>query len=256
MTLARLEAGDGQVVLLVPGFTGSKEDFRYLLDPLAAQGMRAIAIDQRGQYESPGSDDPGAFTVEALATDLLELVAELGGPVHLVGHSFGGLVSRAAVVGEPGLFRSLTLLSSGPAALSGPRVDALAFLRPLLDSGGIVAVADALDAVSAQLPVGVQRPPEEAAFLRTRFLRHSTVGLVAMADALTCEPDRVDELAATGVPIQVVYGEHDDAWPPAVQAEMGARLGARVVVIPGAAHSPAVENPAAMVAALTSFVAG
>lgn len=255
MTLARVEAGSGPVVLLVPGFTGSKEDFRFVLEPLAAQGFRAVAIDQRGQHESPGVDDPLAYAVPSLARDLLALIDELDAPVHLVGHSFGGLVARAAVIERPSAARSLTLLSSGPAALQGPRVELLPLLRPLLEQGGIVALADTLDAVSAQLPAAQQRPAEEAAFLRARFLRNHPTGLLAMADALVSEPDRVAELAATGVPTQVVYGEHDDAWPPAVQAEMAERLGAPAVVIAGAAHSPAVENPAALVDALVRFCA-
>ena len=39
-----------------------------------------------------------------------------------------------------------------------------------------------------------------------------------MGDALRSEPDRIDELKAAGVPTLVLYGEHDDAWPPTVQA--------------------------------------
>jgi pimeloyl-ACP methyl ester carboxylesterase len=45
-------AGVGPVVLLVPGYTGSKEDFLPLLRPLARAGFRAVAMDQRGQFES------------------------------------------------------------------------------------------------------------------------------------------------------------------------------------------------------------
>ncbi|MCU1673168.1 MAG: Alpha/beta hydrolase [Frankiales bacterium] len=247
MTLARIDVGAGTPVLLVPGYTGSKEDFRLLVQPLADAGYRAVACDQRGQYESAGPEDAAAYTVEALAEDLLGLAAELG-PVHLVGHSFGGLVSRAAVLRDPAAVLSLTLLDSGPAALTGPRVEALPLLRPLLEQGGLVAVADALNAVAP-----VDQPPELRAFLRTRFLRNSPTALVAMADALTSEPDRVDALAAAGVRVQVVYGEADDAWSPAVQAEMARRLGCRAVVIPGALHSPAVENPAATLDALLSF---
>lgn len=251
-----LEAtADGQAVLLVPGFTGGKEDFRLVLPPLAAAGYRAFAYDQRGQFESPGPHDPAAYSVESLATDLLHLVRELGSPVHAVGHSFGGLVCRAALLREPAVFRSLTLLSSGPAGLTGPRVAALQFLRPLLTSGGLVAVADALDAISASLPAAQQRPPDLTAFLRRRFLAHSPTGMLAMAEALTAEPDRVEELAAAGVPLLVMYGEHDDAWSPQVQAGMAARLGSRHVVIPRAIHAPAVENPTATVAALIAFFA-
>ncbi|MDA8324351.1 MAG: alpha/beta hydrolase, partial [Actinomycetota bacterium] len=51
----------------------------------------------------------------------------------------------------------------------------------------------------------------------------------------------------------VSYGEHDDAWPPAVQDAMARRLDAERVCIPGAAHSPAVEAPETTAAMLTAF---
>jgi pimeloyl-ACP methyl ester carboxylesterase len=50
-----------------------------------------------------------------------------------------------------------------------------------------------------------------------------------------------------------MYGVDDDAWPPAVQHEMADRLAAARVVIPKAAHSPAVENPTATTSALVDF---
>src|SRR3981081_417211 len=57
--------------LLVAGYTGSKEDFPPLLAPMAAAGLRAVAIDQRGQFESPGPDDPAEYSIDALADDVL-----------------------------------------------------------------------------------------------------------------------------------------------------------------------------------------
>jgi pimeloyl-ACP methyl ester carboxylesterase len=237
-------------VLLVPGFTGSKEDFRFVLLPLAAAGLRVVAVDQRGQHDSPGPDDPEAYTVHALAADLLALVAALGdGPVHLVGHSFGGLVSRAAVLTDPSAFRSLVLMDSGPSALGGPRAEVLPLMKQLLDEQGLAAVWEA----AQSLPTAKPQPPEVLAFLQKRFMAGPPAALHGMGDALVSEPDRVDELRATALPTLVVFGEADDAWTPEVQRAMAGRLGCPAVVVPGSVHSPAVENPEVTVDALLRF---
>jgi pimeloyl-ACP methyl ester carboxylesterase len=253
--IAALHAGatDGMPALLVPGFTGSKEDFGPLLDPLAGAGLRPVAIDLPGQFESAGPDDPAAYSTSELGAWVCAVAAALGERVHLVGHSFGGLVGRAAVLAEPALFDSFVLMDSGPAALSGARAERIALLGPHLPTLGVAGVHRASEAAAAAEPGYVAPPPELAAFLEKRFLAGSPAMLQGMADALLSEPDRVAELAAVGVPLLVVYGAADDAWPPAVQDEMAARLAAPVVTVPGAAHSPAVENPPATAAALLEF---
>jgi len=70
---------------------------------------------------------------------------------------------------------------------------------------------------------------------------------------MLAEPDRVEELRATGLPVLVAHGEADDAWMPHVQEDMAKRLGARHEVIEDSIHSPAVENPPKTVAVLCSF---
>ena len=259
--LAAWTAGDGSrgTVVLVPGFTGSKEDFGPLLPHLAGRGVRCVAVDQRGQHESPGPDDPGAYSVTALAADLghvldgLRRAAHGDGALHVVGHSFGGLVARAAVTAAPRSVASLVLLASGPAALRGPRVDGLSLVRPLVEAGELQRVADLSDAAIDLDPRRAGIDAVTRRFLKDRLLRSSPTGLLAMADALTGEPDRVDDLRATGVPVLVLHGEHDDAWSPAEQQDMARRLGARHAVVPGAWHSPAAEDPVATAAALLAF---
>jgi pimeloyl-ACP methyl ester carboxylesterase len=257
--LAALDTGptSGGTVLLVAGYTGSKEDFAPLLSPIADAGLRAFAIDMRGQFESPGPDDPAGYTVAELAADVVtvarRLRAESAGPLHLLGHSFGGLVSRAAVLAEPAAFDSLTLLGSGPARISGPRAELLDHLSPLLEAGGVQLVNDTLEQLAMTDPRAQEVPAPTSEFLRRRFLANSAAGLRGMADAMLAEPDRVAELAATGVPVLVAHGIADDAWSPAVQADMARRLGARHEVIRHAVHSPAIENPADTLRALLSF---
>ena len=229
--------------MLVPGYTGSKEDFLAILELLTAAGHRVIAYDQRGQFESTGGADPAAYEVEALAGELLDVIG--GTPAHVVGHSFGGLVSRAAAIREPDRFRSLTLLDSGPSALAGLRAERIGLLRPVLLDGGQPAVWEYM--VDPDLPAAVTE------FSHRRFHASSPVGLLVMGDALLAEPDRSSALRGTGLPLLVAHGDQDDAWPPPVQQAMARSLGARHEVITDAVHSPAVEQPAATARILLEF---
>jgi pimeloyl-ACP methyl ester carboxylesterase len=252
--IAALTAGTaGAPILLVPGYTGSKEDFAPLLGPLADAGFAAIAIDLPGQYESPGPAEPDWYTPRQLGAVVREIAAGTGAKVHLLGHSFGGLVARAAAIDEPGAFTSLVLMCSGPAGIDGNRRAMIEELEPVLAASGLAGVYAAALAISRAQAGYVEPPAPLAAFLERRFVAGVPAMLQGMGRSLRTEPDRVAELSATGVPTLVVHGADDDAWPPSVQADMARRLGAGYVVVPGAAHSPGVENPPATAAALIEF---
>ncbi len=237
-------------VLLVPGYTGSKEDFVPLLDPLSDSGFRAVAYDQPGQFESPGPADEGAYDPMTLGAVCADLARDLAadGPVVLLGHSYGGLVARAAVLqGAP--IAGLILLASGPGKFrQGDRFDALVAGDPLLRQHGPAAVYDATAARDEARRGAV--PAELARWLRRRFLASSPAGLLGMGAALRTEPDRVADLAAAltaeGAGVAVVTGRADDAWSLDEQDDMATRLGTSLVIIEDAAHSPAIENPAAV----------
>ena len=138
-----------QPALLVPGYTGSKEDFLLILQALAAAGRQVIAIDMRGQFETPGGDDADAYQLPALAADVAliadwlgsghaspEPSAPRGRGIHLLGHSLGGLVAREILLARAARVSSLTMMSSGPGALSGPRAAILQDLLTELDGTG------------------------------------------------------------------------------------------------------------------------
>ena len=272
-SFAALEAMPGtgvcerQPAVLVPGFTGSKEDFLAILHQLGAAGRRVLAIDQRGQYQTSGPDDPAAYSIRELGADVAAIVdavaarvssAHDSGPVHVVGHSFGGLVVREALLGGARRVGSVTFMSSGPGQLTGPAADELTSLTGLLDGSSPEVMRHTIEKVW-DTALGPQNEaagikPDIVAFLRERMLANSPVGLQVMAQYLLHAPDRTTELAGhLHAPVLVLYGEDDDKWEPAAQGEMAARLGAERVCIPCAAHSPAVDAPETTASALNSF---
>ena len=80
-----------------PGYTGSKEDFLAILDLLADGSRQVVAIDIRGQFETPGADTADGYHAAALGADIAAVIHATGAR-HLTGHSYGGLVAREAVL--------------------------------------------------------------------------------------------------------------------------------------------------------------
>ena len=242
----RVEQPQGHV-LLVPGWTGSKEDLTPVLPLLAAAGLDATTYDQRGQFETPaGPDDE--FTLDAYAADAAAVRATSGHErSHLLGHSFGGLVSQHAVVADPSPWLGLSLLCTGPGALGDSPT------RPLRRLASAIGKVPLLQ-VHELREQGVRRPAQITAFLARRFTSNDPRSLRAMTQLLIDAPDIVDDVARLDLPVWVGRGMDDDAWPHDVQDLMATRLGTEVHVVPDSAHSPAVENPTALVADWLPFL--
>jgi len=235
-------------VLLVHGWTGSKEDFTPLLPLLAAEGFDAIAYDQRGQHETPG-DAAADYSLAGFAADALALAGAAFGaePVHLLGHSFGGLVAQRAAANAPDELADLSLLCTGPGALGESPT------RPLRHLVNAIGQAPLLQ-IHQLREQGVTRPAQITAFLARRFTAQTPAALKAITQALIDAPDIVDEVARTQLPCWVGRGADDDAWPHASQDELARRLGTQVAVVPDCGHSPAVENPEGLLAAWLPFL--
>jgi pimeloyl-ACP methyl ester carboxylesterase len=245
------------VALLLPGYTGSKEDFAPMLDPIADAGIQPVAIDLPGQYESGGPADEQAYLPAELGLVVAELAGKLaadGRPVLLLGHSFGGLVARAAILAQAPV-AGLTLMASGPSELPlGPRRRALDIGMMTLREHGVAATQRLIDEMDAVNPAALRLPPAVRELLRQRFLRSTQEALLGMAEGLCTEPDLVGALSRSlrggGTSCLVVCGENDDAWPVSTQRDMADRLDADFAVVPGSAHSPNTENPQALLATL------
>nr|WP_319789605.1 MULTISPECIES: alpha/beta hydrolase [Streptomyces] len=226
-----------------------------------------MAIDGRGQYETaqlhrPGSfassgpsTSPGAYALDQLAEDLAALARALGdGPVHLLGHSYGGLIARAALLrgrGNTARWRSLTLMNFGPGAVAPAQRDRLRLLLSALDSMTLADIWPFLGNDAPDVPSHV--PSEVRDFPRVRWLANDPAQVRAAAGQLLEEPDRSAELAELDTPVAVVSGSPDLTWPPEGVARMAHALGARLITVPGGGHSPNVHAPERTATALVDF---
>lgn len=244
-SLARISLGpvDGPRVVLVPGATGSKEDFVLMMPLLAAAGYRVEAFDMAGQYESTeaGPENlrpPGRrYTEDLFVNDLVAVLEQGRAPVDLLGYSFAGTVAAVATARRPELVSTLTLLSAPPMSgrafrgikrvgwlvgWAGPRVSAAVFRQGLRWN-----------------PTRVGPRRQEFVLARLRRTRTSSVRDIMGLMART--PDLVGPVRGSGVSILVAVGT-GDIWPVERHREFAVSLGADFVVY-RTGHSPCETTP-------------
>src|SRR6202142_3243032 len=109
--IAYTETGSGETVLLLHATANSGAQWRSLTTALPP-GCRALAPDLYGYGESDPWPGHGPFALAHEAALVDALIAAGDGPIHLVGHSYGGAVALRFAVQYPGRLRSLVLIEA------------------------------------------------------------------------------------------------------------------------------------------------
>jgi pimeloyl-ACP methyl ester carboxylesterase len=243
--LAVLSMGDltKPRVVLVPGVTGSKEDFHFLFPELVESGYCVQSYDLAGQYESwqagPEQLIPPKqhYDYDLFYEDLVAFIEAGRTPVHLLGYSFAGIVAQLVLVRRPDLVLSLTLLSSPP--MVGQVFRGVKWIGPFSGacSPRVIAglmkwgVINGLNKVT----------PGRLKFVRDRFSLTRPEGHVDIMSLMKKVPDLRAALRQASVPLAVAVGTHD-LWSLRQHRRFASSIGASIAIY-RTGHSPCETAP-------------
>ena len=242
---AVIRAGDisNERVVLIPGLTGSKEDFQRMMPLFVDAGFYVESYDLAGQYESfkagPENLTPPRkrYDIDLFADDMIAFLDRLPGPAHVLGYSFAGTVAQVVYARRPDLFLSLSFLSAPPSpGNTFARIKRIGWISRIVSRrmGGALMIWGIKNNF-------IPAPPDRLTFVRARFglTRSDSVGDII--GAMMRHPDMTAELRSAKIPKLVMVGEHD-LWRREEHEAFAQRIGARFVVYP-TGHSPCEYTP-------------
>jgi pimeloyl-ACP methyl ester carboxylesterase len=195
-TIAYLDEGAGDAVILVHGFASTKEVnwvFPGWIAPLRQAGFRVIALDNRGHGASTKYYETERYHISEMTKDVIALLDHLKiAKADFVGYSMGARISAYAASHYPARVRSATLGGMG------------INLTQSVSSGD--TVSKALEAPS------MNDVKEETGRAFRKFAEQTKSDLKALA-ALSRSHQRIvprEDAARIRVPVLVVVGTKDD----------------------------------------------
>jgi 3-oxoadipate enol-lactonase / 4-carboxymuconolactone decarboxylase len=208
---------------------------------------RCLRYDARGHGRSPVVDRPA--TIDDLADDLAGLLDALGiAEAHVVGLSLGGMTAQAFGVRHADRASSLVLVATS------------AYLRHGYDERARTVRAQGMgviaDAVLSRwfTPEFAAAHPEVVGPMRERFVQIDPRGYAVCCEAIH-KMDLRESNAAIRAPTLLIAGADDPATPPAMLEDIRSRIpGAELVLLPRAAHIPAVEQAERLNRHLAAFL--
>jgi len=207
------------------------------------------------RYELPGhggSDAlPGPYTIAELGAGVLALLDALG--IERAGYcgiSLGGMIGMWLAANAPGRIAALGLVcTAAHLPPAGDWRERAARVR----TAGMASISGAV--ISRWFtPAYAALAPAVIAGFQTTLERTDPAGYAGCCEAIA-DMDLRPDLAAITAPTLVIAGADDPATPPACGAAIASRIdGARLEVIPGAAHLAAVSAADPVTAALSGHL--
>jgi pimeloyl-ACP methyl ester carboxylesterase len=261
ITIAYDSVGEGvPSLVLVHGFTGTRADFEAVREPLA-RNRRVITVDNRGHGDTTHPADPTTYNFSQLVADLAGFLGEVGdGPVHLLGHSMGGMIAMHFALEHPDKLASLVLMDTSAAGPDMPvefteEVSEIIF-GPVRDHGldAFRSWSASRENTETDLLIAVKG---QAWLDRNENERYAVLDpnvVLAMGPKVFGHESVLDHLRSVVVPTTVIVGSNDAAFVGPSRAIHEAISGSELVVIDGAFHSPQHTHPEQWLAAVEAHM--
>lgn len=248
-TVAARTGGAGAAMVLFHSLLADDTSFDRIAGALARTHQLVIL-----NLPGFGASDRVDGGLEAVADRVAAAIREMKlaqAPVFL-GNGYGGFVALMTAIRHPGIASKLVLADCG-AAFSEPGRAAFRGMSAGAREKGLAGISDvAMRRLFA--PSYQAAHPELIEERRARFVAVDPQTFHAACAALATLDVR-DQLAQVKVPALVLVGEHDEATPPAMSSELAAGLpDARLVVLPGCAHVPQLQEPGLFLDAIREFI--
>ncbi|RKH90379.1 alpha/beta fold hydrolase [Corallococcus sp. AB045] len=244
------DVGQGLPVLLMHAFPLDGSAFDQQVAALSGR-YRFLVPDLRGFGQSRLGEGP--TEMRKLAQDAIALLDALNIDTAVVGGvSMGGYAALALLREDPGRVRGLVLSDTQCTADDAAGKDKRESTAQQALKEGTASVVQGL--VPKLVHAGPDSPVGRE--VTKLGLSVSPESIAAAQRGMALRLDSKDLLARYAGPALVVVGEHDTVTPLAKAKQMADLVqGARLEVIPGAAHLPNQEQPEAFNSVLDSFLA-
>jgi 3-oxoadipate enol-lactonase len=248
-TVHAAQSGAGPAVFLFHSLLSDRASFDAIV-PKLSQSFRVIVPELPGFGQSQAVGGGLAAVADRMAEAVKD--AADGDEAIVLGNGYGGFVALLMAIRHPEIASSLILADCG-AAFSEPGREAFRNMAAASKAKGLSAITDvAMRRLFA--PAFQEQNPDLMRDRREVFLKTDPEVFRAACAALA-ELDLRPELGKVKVPVLVLVGEHDEATPPPMSHELAAGLpNARLKIIPGCAHVPQLQAPAAFLAAIGDFL--